>query len=71
MDKYNVRSFRPPVLNGITLSKRRLTSKQQQQTDPLVPFYEISVCLPPLGVSFPRTWDPRERLWSHAGHTPI
>ena len=36
-----MRSFRPPVLNGITLSKRRRTSEQEQQTDPLVPFCKI------------------------------
>ena len=48
-----------------------LFKKQQLTTDPLVPFCEISVCLPPLGVSFPRTWDPRDQLWSHAGHTSV
>ena len=44
---------------------------REQQPDPLVPFCEISVCLPPLGVSFPWAWDPRDQLWSHAGHTSV
>ena len=43
----------------------------KQQPDALVPFCEISDCLPPLGVSFPWTWDPRDQLWSHAGHTSV
>ena len=48
-----------------------ISNNDKQQPDPLVPFCEIGVCLPLLGVSFLRAWDPRDQLWSHAGHTSV
>ena len=44
---------------------------REQQPDPLDPFCEIGVCVPPLAVPFPWTWDPRDQLQSHAGHTSV